>query len=141
VRLWLQKTLSALSRVQFFLTCVPTEQASLRPIGNLRPYHFALKYQERRRVGQRRSVRHRPAAQIFNRRLRWDDRDDFQCNRIDDQNAVADQDVIEAAILRYDTHDVFGEYRNVNISRNSRADSDVEVLPLKPRRDSLPITA
>jgi hypothetical protein len=29
----------------------------------------------------------------------------------------------------------------VNISRNSRADSDVEVLPLKPRRDSLPITA
>jgi hypothetical protein len=63
------------------------------------------------------------------------DRDDFQCRRIDDQNVVADQDVIEAAILRYDTHDVFGEYRNVNISRNSRADSDIELFATtEPRR-------
>jgi hypothetical protein len=64
----------------------------------------------------------------FNWQLCRDDGDDFQCHRIDDQNVVANKDVIEAAILRYDTHDVFGEYRNVNISRNSRADTDVEVF-------------
>lgn len=74
-------------------------------------------------------------------KLTWqlcrDDGDDFECHRIDNQNAVTDQDVIEAAIFRHDTHDVFGQYRNVHVSRNSREC----LLPLKRGACSLPITA
>lgn len=79
---------------------------------------------------------------LFNQSLCRNDRDDFQGHRIDDQNVVADQDVIEPAVFRYDGHDVLGERRNVNI-RGTLAPTVMSKCspPLKCGACSLPMTA
>ena len=75
-----------------------------------------------------RAVLRRGLPLVFaERALRRQDGDDFQRVRIDDQELIADQDVLEAAVFRNDGHDLRRQYRDVNVSRYSRADAHGEV--------------
>lgn len=59
--------------------------------------------------------------------LRGDDRHDFEAIRIDDQDVVADDDIIVAFILRHDLNDIFRKNFPMHIARHNGADGHVEV--------------
>src|SRR6202044_1681372 len=67
------------------------------------------------------------------RTLRRQDGDDLQRFRIDDQELIADHDILEAAVFRNDGHDLGRQYRDVNGPGNGHADADVEVRMVDTR--------
>src|ERR1700688_655987 len=67
------------------------------------------------------------------RTLRRQDSDDFQRVRINDQELIGDQNILEATVFRTDGHDLARQYRDVNVSRYSRADAHGEVRTIDPR--------
>src|ERR1700693_1842335 len=67
------------------------------------------------------------------RTLRRQDGDDFPRVRINDQELIADQNILEATVFRNDGHDLGRQYRDVNVSRYSRADAHGEVRTIDPR--------
>src|ERR1700676_5644132 len=81
-----------------------------------------------------RAVLRRGLPLVFaERALRRQDGDDFQRVRIDDQKLIADQDILEATVFRNDGDDLGRQYRDVNVSRYSRADAHGEARTIDPR--------
>src|SRR4029077_20273558 len=67
------------------------------------------------------------------RKLGRQDGDDLHRVRIDDQQLIADQDVIKAAVFGHDPHHLGRQHRDVNVSRYSRADAHREARAIDPR--------
>src|SRR5580698_8150648 len=61
------------------------------------------------------------------RTLDRQDVDDLKRIRVDDQELIADDDVVKAAIFRNDCHNVDRQYLEMDAARNGSADRDVEV--------------
>src|SRR5690242_4081657 len=96
--------------------------------------HEAFVRDSEKKNGPASECRHRPAASFHLLPLSRDDRHDFQCVRVNNHDLVLDEEVIEAAVLWHDPHDILRQGHKVHTARDSRPDADVKVdVAAKPR--------
>src|SRR5690242_5919156 len=96
--------------------------------------HEAFVRDSEKKNGPASECRHRPAASFHLLPLSRDDRHDFQCVRVNNHDLVLDEEVIEAAVLWHDPHDILRQGHKVHTARDSRPDADVKFdVAAKPR--------